>query len=320
MNKLITRLLALALLAMAATANAQYPAKPIRMIVTYPPGGGADTMARIIAPKLSERLGQQVVVENKAGASGQIGADLVAKSPADGYTILLDATAYSVNPSLYPKLPYDPLKDFAPITILIRVPNILVVAPGFAPKSVQELVALAKSKPGQLSYASSGNGSAQHLAAELFKVGAGVDIVHIPYKGGAPAIADVMGGQVPMFFGNMSSALPHVKSGRVRALALTGGKRSANVPELPTIAESGVPGYEVYEWNGLFAPAGTPGAIVNRLQSEITRIVQLPDVSEKLAALGAEAVANTPQEAAAFVKAEIAKWAMVVKQANIKAE
>ena len=320
MNNLITRLLALALLVMAAGANAQYPAKPIRMIVTYPPGGGADTMARIIAPKLSERLGQQVVVENKAGASGQIGADLVAKSPADGYTILLDATAYSVNPSLYPKLPYDPIKDFAPITILVRVPNILVVTPGFAPKSVQELVALAKSKPGQLSYASSGNGSAQHLAAELFKVGAGVDIVHIPYKGGAPAIADVMGGQVPMFFGNMSSALPHVKSGRVRALAVTGGKRSANVPDLPTIAESGVPGYEVYEWNGVFAPAGTPAAIVNRLQAEIARIMHLPEVSEKLAALGAEAVANTPQEAAAFVKAEIAKWTMVVKQANIKAE
>ena len=320
MNNLITRLLALALLVMAAGANAQYPAKPIRMIVTYPPGGGADTMARIIAPKLSERLGQQVVVENKAGASGQIGADLVAKSPADGYTILLDATAYSVNPSLYPKLPYDPIKDFAPITILVRVPNILVVTPGFAPKSVQELIALAKSKPGQLSYASSGNGSAQHLAAELFKVGAGVDIVHIPYKGGGPALADVMGGQVPMFFGNMSSALPHVKSGRVRALAVTGGKRSANVPDLPTIAESGVPGYEVYEWNGVFAPAGTPAAIVNRLQAEIARIMHLPEVSEKLAALGAEAVANTPQEAAAFVKAEIAKWTMVVKQANIKAE
>ena len=320
MNNLITRLLALALLAMAAAAGAQYPAKPIRMIVTYPPGGGADTMARIIAPKLSERLGQQVLVENKAGASGQIGADLVAKSAADGYTILLDATAYSVNPSLYPKLPYDPLKDFAPITILIRVPNILVVTPGFAPKSVQELIALAKAKPGQLSYASSGNGSAQHLAAELFKVGAGVDMVHIPYKGGAPAIADVMGGQVPIFFGNMSSALPHVKSGRVRALAVTGSKRSANVPELPTVAESGVPGYEVYEWNGLFAPAGTPAAVINRLQSEIARIVHLPDVAEKLAALGAEAVANTPQEAAVFLKAEIAKWAMVVKQANIKVE
>ena len=320
MNNLISRLLALLLLVMAAGANAQYPAKPIRMIVTYPPGGGADTMARIIAPKLSERLGQQVVVENKAGASGQIGADLVAKAPADGYTILLDATAYSVNPSLYPKLPYDPIKDFAPITILIRVPNILVVTSGFAPKSVQELIALAKSKSGQLSYASSGNGSAQHLAAELFKVGAGVDIVHIPYKGGAPAIADVMGGQVPMFFGNMSSALPHVKSGRVRALAVTGGKRSANVPELPTIAESGVPGYEVYEWNGLFAPAGTPAAIIARLQSEIARIVQLPDVSEKLAALGAEAGAYTPPEAAGFLNAEIAMWAMVVKQANIKVE
>lgn len=314
------RLLAPLLLAVAATASAQYPVKPIRLIVTYPPGGGADTMARIIAPKLSERLGQQVVVENKAGASGQIGADLVAKSAADGYTILLDATAYSVNPSLFPKLPYDPQKDFAPITILIRVPNILVVTPGFAPKSVAELIALAKAKPGQLSYASSGNGSAQHLAAELFKAGAGVDIVHIPYKGGAPAIADVMGGQVPIFFGNMSSALPHVKSGRVRALAVTGSKRSANVPELPTVAESGVPGYEVYEWNGLFAPAGTPPAVVTRLQTEVARIMQLPDVSEKLAALGADVVANTPQEAALFLQAEIAKWAAVVKRANIKAE
>jgi tripartite-type tricarboxylate transporter receptor subunit TctC len=316
----MSRLLALVLFVLAAGASAQYPAKPIRLIVTYPPGGGADTMARIIAPRLAERLGQQVLVENKAGASGQIGADLVAKSAADGYTILFDATAFSVNPSLYPKLPYDTMKDFAPITILIRVPNILVVTPGFAPKSVQELVALAKAKPGQLSYASSGSGSAQHLAAELFKVGTGTDIVHIPYKGGAPAIADVMGGQVPMFFSNMSSSLPHVRSGRVRALAVTGSKRSANAPELPTIAESGVPGYEVYEWNGLFAPAGTPAAIVNRLQAEIAMIVRLPEVSEKLAALGAEAVANTPQEATAFLKAEIAKWATVVKHANIKAE
>jgi tripartite-type tricarboxylate transporter receptor subunit TctC len=244
----------------------------------------------------------------------------VAKSAADGYTILFDATAFSVNPGLFPRLPYDTVKDFAPITILIRVPNILVVTPGFAPKSVAELIALAKAKPGQLSYASSGSGSAQHLAAELFKAGTGTDIVHIPYKGGAPAIADVMGGQVPIFFSNMSSSLPHVKSGRVRALAVTGSKRSANVPELPTIAESGVPGYEVYEWNGLFAPAGTPPAVINRLQSEIAKIMQAPDVKEKLAALGAEAVANTPQEAAVFLKAEIEKWAMVVKRANIKAE
>ena len=217
-------------------------------------------------------------------------------------------------------MPFDPLKDLTPITILIRVPNILVVTPGFAPKSVQELIELAKSKPGGLSYASSGSGSAQHLAAELFKEGTGTDIVHIPYKGGAPAIADVMGAQVPIFFGNMSSALPHVKSGKVRALAVTGAKRSANVPELPTIAESGVPGYEVYEWNGLFAPAGTSAAIVNRLQAEIAKVVVLPEVKEKLAALGAEAVVNTPQEAAAFIRAEIAKWAAVVKRANIKAE
>ncbi len=320
MKRLLIRLLALALSGIAATGYAQYPSKPIKMIVTYPPGGGADTMARIIAPRLTESLGQPIIIENRAGASGQIGADLVAKSAPDGYTIMLDATAYSVNPSLYPKMPYDPLKDLTPITILVRVPNILVVSPGFAPKSVQELIALAKSKPGELSYASSGNGSAQHLAAELFKAGTGTDIVHIPYKGGAPAIADVMGGQVPIFFGNMSSALPHVKAGKVRALAVTGNKRSANVPELPTIAESGVPGYEVYEWNGLFAPAGTPVAIINRLQAEIARIVQLPDVKEKLAGLGAEAVANTPQEAAAFIKAEIAKWAVVVKRANIKVE
>lgn len=320
MKRLLIRLLALALSGIAATGYAQYPSKPIKMIVTYPPGGGADTMARIIAPRLTESLGQPIVIENRAGASGQIGADLVAKSAPDGYTIMLDATAYSVNPSLYPKMPYDPLKDLTPITILVRVPNVLVVSPGFAPKSVQELIALAKSKPGELSYASSGNGSAQHLAAELFKEGTGTDIVHIPYKGGAPAIADVMGGQVPIFFGNMSSALPHVKAGKVRALAVTGNRRSANVPELPTIAESGVPGYEVYEWNGLFAPAGTPVAIINRLQAEIARIVQLPDVKEKLAGLGAEAVANTPQEAAAFIKAEIAKWAAVVKRANIKVE
>jgi len=320
MNNLITRLLAPALLAMAAAAGAQYPAKPIRMIVTYPPGGGADTMARIIAPKLSERLGQQVVVENKAGASGQIGADLVAKSPADGYTILLDATAYSVNPSLYPKLPYDPIKDFAPVTVLVRVPNILVVTPGFAPKSVQELVALAKSKPGQLSYASSGNGSAQHLAAELFKVGAGVDIVHIPYKGGAPAIQDLLGGQVDASFQNVNAVIQHIAAGKLRAVAITGDKRSAVLPGVPTLAESGVKGVDVYSWQGIAAPKGLPADIKARLHAALVAALNDAQVKADFAKIGIEVVANTPEQFAAFQQAEFARWKSVIETRKITAD
>ncbi len=313
--------LAAALVAAGSAAWAQaYPTKPIKLIVTYPPAGGADTMARLMAAKLTESLGQPVVVENRPGASGQIGADAVARAAPDGYTLMLDASSYSVNPSLYPKLPYDPNKAFAPITLLAQFPNMLVVTPSFPANSVKELVAMAKAKPGTISYASSGNGSAQHLAAELFKQQAGIDIMHVPYKGGGPALTDVMAGQVPVFFANMASGLGHVKGGKLKALAMTGSKRSPSMPDLPTMAESGVPAYEVYEWNAVFAPAGTPPQIVNQLYEHIAKALALKDVRERIDALGGEIVASNPRDTEKFLGAQIAKWAKVVKQGNIKVE
>ena len=312
---------ALAVVLVSGVAFAQtWPTKPIRLVVTYPPGGGADTVARLIAPRMSETLGQPVVVENKPGASGTIAADFVAKSPPDGYTLMLDASSYAVNPSLYPKLPYDPQKAFTPVALLALFPNMLVVNPGVPASSVKELVALAKAKPGTLSYASSGNGSAQHLAAALFVLQTGVDMVHVPYKGGGPAMTDVMGGQVPVFFANMASGLPHVKSGKLKALASTGAKRSPNMPDLPTVAESGVAGYEVYEWNAVFAPAGTPPEIVSRLNAAIVKALENPEVRERIAALGGEVATGSPQDADRFLREQTAKWSRVVREAKIKVD
>jgi tripartite-type tricarboxylate transporter receptor subunit TctC len=297
-----------------------YPAKAIRLIVTYPPGGGADTMARLLSPKLGEALGQPVVVENRAGASGTIAADLVAKSSPDGYTLMLDAANFAVNPSLYPKLPYDPAKAFAPVTLLVLFPNMVVVNPAFPVSSIRQLIEKIKAEPGKIAFASSGNGSAQHLAAELFRQRAGLDMVHVPYKGGGPALIDVMGGQVPLYFGNMASALPHVKNGKLKALAITGAKRSPAAPDLPTVAESGMPGYQVYEWNAIFAPAGTPAPVVNRLQSEFAKALALPDIKERIAALGGEIVASSPGDTAAWLREQTASWAKVVREGNIKVE
>jgi tripartite-type tricarboxylate transporter receptor subunit TctC len=279
-----------------------YPSRPIRLIVTYPAGGGADAMARLISPKLGEALGQPVLVENRGGASGTIAADLVAISAPDGYTLMLDATNYAVNPSLYAKLPYDPEKAFAPVTLLALFPNVVVVHPSFPVNSIAQLIEKIKAEPGKIAFASSGNGSAQHLAGELFRQRAGLDMVHVPYKGGGPALIDVMGGQVPLYFGNMASALPHVKNGKLKALAITGAKRSPAAPELPTVAESGMPGYQVYEWNAIFAPAGTPNAIVNRLQAEIAKVVKLPEVRGRMLALGGEIVASSPADLGAWVR------------------
>ena len=301
-------------------AAAQWPAKPVRIVVSYPAGGGADITARLLAPRLSEALKQQVVVENRGGAGGAIGGDAVAKSAPDGYTFLLDAANHAVNPSLQTKLPFDTLKDLAPVSLLVQVPNVLVVNPSFPANSVRELIVLVKAKPGAYSFASSGNGSAQHLAAELFKSQAGLFMVHIPYRGGAPAIVDVIAGQIPMFFGNLASALPHVKSSKVKALAVTGRTRSPAMPQLPTIAESGLPGYEVYEWNALFAPAGTPPDIIERVQREIVRALAVPEVRERLASLGAEPVGSTPAELEKFRRAEMDKWAAIIKRAGIKSE
>lgn len=308
-------------LALAGGARAQsYPSKPVRLVVPYSPGGGADTTARLIAPKLQEALGETVVVENRPGAGGVIGDETVAKAAPDGHTLLIGAFAHAVNPSLLPKMPFRTPEDFAPISLLVTVPELLVITPSHPAKSVAELVAIAKAQPGKLFYASSGNGSAQHLAAELFKLRTGIDIGHVPYKGGGLAVADVAAGHVPFYFGNMSAALPQARANRVRALAVTSAERSPAAPDVPTIAEAGVKDCEISEWNALLAPAGTPAAVLTRLHAEVAKIMRLPDIKEKFADLGATAIGSTPAELASFLRAEMAKWAEVVKAANIKIE
>jgi tripartite-type tricarboxylate transporter receptor subunit TctC len=307
--------------ALAHTAFAQgFPSKPIRIVVTYPPGGGADLMARLVAPKMSELLGQPVVVENKPGASGQIGATEVARAAPDGYTLLLDASSYAVNPSLYGKLPYEPTKAFTPIAVLALFPNVLVVTPSFPVHDVKELIAQAKAKPGSIAFASSGNGSAQHLSGELFRQKTGVEMTHIPYKGGGPAMNDVMGGQVPTFFANMASSLPQIKAGKLRALAITGARRSPALPEVPTMAEAGVPGYEVYEWNAIFAPAGTPPAVLSRLADAIAKAAQSPEFRERVSSLGGELTGYGPAEADRFVREQMDLWGKVVREGKIRVE
>ncbi len=302
-------------------ARAQsFPSKPIRLVVPYSAGGGADTTARLIAPKLQEALGQTIVVDNKPGAGGMIGDEIVAKATPDGHTLLIGAFAHAVNPSLFAKMAFRTPEDFAPVSLLVTVPELLVITPSHPAKTVAELVALAKAQPGKLAYASSGNGSAQHLAAELFKMRTGTDIQHVPYKGGALAVADVAAGHVPFYFGNMSSALPQVRGGRVRALAVTSAGRSPAAPDVLTIAEAGVKDCEISEWNALIAPAGTPPQVIARLNAEVARIMRLEEIKAKFADLGADAVGSTPDELAAFLRAEMTKWAEVVKTANIKAE
>jgi tripartite-type tricarboxylate transporter receptor subunit TctC len=314
-------LLGTAIFAASGHARAQsFPSKPVRIVVPYPPGGGADTTARLIGPKLQEALGETVVVDNRPGAGGMIGDDTVAKAPPDGHTLLIGAFAHAVNPALYPKMPFKTPDDFAPISLLVTVPELLVVTPSFPAKSVAELVAMAKAEPGKLLYASSGNGTAQHLAAELFRLRTGIDIGHVPYKGGSLAVADVAAGHVPFYFGNMTAALPQARAGRVRALAVTSAERSAAAPDVPTIAEAGVKDCEISEWNGLLAPAGTPPAVIARLHEEMAKIMRMPDIREKFADLGATPIGSTPQELAAFIRAEMTKWAEVVKAANIKIE
>jgi tripartite-type tricarboxylate transporter receptor subunit TctC len=315
------KILLAALLVAPALAVAQaFPSKPIRLVVSYPAGGGADMMARLVAPKMAEVLGQPVVVENKAGASGQIAAGEVARAAPDGHTLMLDAMNYAVNPSLYPKLPYDPAKAFTPVSVLVLFPNVMVVTPSFAAKDVKEVVAAAKAKPGSIAFASSGNGSAQHLSGELFRQKAGVDVTHIPYKGGGPALNDVIGGQVPLFFANMASGLPHVKGGKLRALAVTSGKRSPALPDAPTMAEAGVPGYEVYEWNAIFAPAGTPAPVVQKIADAIAKALQEPLVRERILSLGGEITSYGPAESARFVREQTELWGSVVRAANIKVD
>jgi tripartite-type tricarboxylate transporter receptor subunit TctC len=308
---------ALLVTAMSAAAQA-WPAKPVKMIVTYPPGGTVDVVARVIAPKLSARLGQPVVIDNRAGAGGAIGGDLVAKSPADGYTIMLDASNHSQNPALRSKMPFDTLRDLAPVSLLVRVPNVLVVNPSATITGVKDLIAQAKAKPEHVNYASSGNGSAQHLSAELFSAMAGVRMTHVAYKGGGPALTDVMAGQVPVFFASLASSLQYIQSGKLRALAVTGKARSPVMPQIPTVAESGLAGYEVYEWNGVFVPAGTPAAVVDRLSKELAAVVRDPEVRARLEGMGAEVIGSNPAELDAFRRAEIAKWTQVAKTNKIE--
>ncbi|MEO8120140.1 MAG: tripartite tricarboxylate transporter substrate binding protein [Rhodoferax sp.] len=297
-----------------------WPTKPIILVVTYPPGGGADTMARLLAPKLGEALGQTVVVENKPGASGQIGATAVARAAPDGYTLMLDASSFAVNPALYAKIPYDTDKAFRPIGVVALFPNVLLVNAQFPARSVAELVTAAKARPDAVAYASSGNGSAQHLAGALFESAAKVEMAHIPYKGGGPALNDVVGGQVPVFFGNLASTLGHIQGGKLRALAVTSAKRSPILPDVPTLAEAGIQGAEVYEWNVLLAPAGTPEVVVGKLSAALQKTLESPDIKARIAQLGGEIQKGNPDAAQSFVRQQMALWARVVKARGIALE
>jgi tripartite-type tricarboxylate transporter receptor subunit TctC len=308
----------LALLLAGLPASAQtWPAKPVRLVVSYPPGGTVDAVARIVAPRLSARLGQPVVIDNRGGAGGAIGGDLVAKSAPDGYTVMLDASNHAQNPALR-KMPFDTLRDLAPVSLLVRVPNVLVVNPSAPMKSVGDLIAQAKAKPGGINYASSGNGSAQHLAGELFASMAGVQMTHVAYKGGGPALTDVMSGHVPVFFASLASSLPFIQGGKLRALAVTGKTHAPALPQLPTVAEAGLPGYEVYEWNGVFVPAGTPAPVVERLSKEFAATLKNPEVRTRLEALGAEVIGSSPAELESFRRAEITKWTRLAKDNKIQ--
>ena len=314
-------LLAMALLAGPHLALAQWPAKPLRIVVPFPPGGGTDIGTRILAQKLQEAWGQAVVVENKPGAAGIVGTELTAKSAPDGYTLMMgNIGTHAINVSLYKQLSYDPVKDFAPVSMVADLPLLLLVHPSVPAKSVQELIQLARSQPGKLNFSSSGAGGSMHVAAELFKSMAGVDMVHIPYKGGAPAVADLISGQVPLSFATVLETIQFVKAGKVRALAVTNNRRSVALPDLPTISEAGLPGYQSISWLALFAPAGTPKEIVNKASAETVRILKLPDVRERLLAQGAEPIGSTPGELAAILAQDIAKYARVIKESGYKPE
>jgi tripartite-type tricarboxylate transporter receptor subunit TctC len=299
--------------------SASYPSRPIRVIVPFAPGGGLDISTRLIAQKLTEKWGQNIVVDSRPGAATVVGSDIAAKAAPDGYTLLMITTTFAINPGLYPKLPYNPGKDFAPVTQLNFQPNVVVVTPSFAARSVKDLIGLAKAKPGALTFATPGAGSAPHLSAEMFQRAAGVSMIHVPYKGIPPAVTDVLGGRVTMLFTTTISAAPHIKSGKLRAVAITSAKRQASMPDVPTIGET-IPGYRAEAFQGMVAPAGVPQAIVGKIASEVARIVKLPEISQRFQLDGAEAVGSTPKEFAAFLKAEMQKWSKVIKDAGIKPE
>ena len=313
---------AIALAALTGTAFSQdaavkYPSRPIRVIVPFAPGGGLDITTRMIAQKLTEQWGQNIVVDTRPGAATIVGTEIASKAPADGYTLLMITTTFAINPGLRSKLPYDPLKDFTPVTQLNSQPNVIVVAPSFAGKTVKDLIALAKAKPGELTFASPGAGSAPHLSAEMFQRAAGISMIHVPYKGIPPAVTDVLGGRVTMLFTTTISAAPHIKAGKLRAVAITSAKRQASMPDVPTVGET-IPGYRAEAFQGMVAPAGVPQAIVNKVSAEVVRIVRLPEVTQRFQLDGAEAVGSTPQEFAAFLKSEMQKWSTVIRDAGIK--
>ena len=302
-------------------AHAQtYPTKPVRIVVGFPPGGATDVVARTISQKLGEALGQPVIVDNRAGAASNIGAELVANAPKDGHTLFMGTVSTSVNPSLYKKLAYDPLRDFAPVTQVTGTPFVFVVHPSLPARSVKEFIALARTRPGELNYGSAGSGSGAHLFVEMFGAMARVKLQHVPYKGAAPATTAIMSGETIFMFENIVTMLPLARAGKLRALAVTTATRSAAAPEIPTIAEAGVPGYDANAWFGIFAPTGTPQAVIDRLNAEIVKIVKLPETRDRFLALGAEPAGSTAEEFGAFFRNEVAKWAKVVKESGARVE
>jgi tripartite-type tricarboxylate transporter receptor subunit TctC len=308
-------------LACVPAAGQNYPVKPIRLIVPYPPGGPTDLVGRSIGQKLTEAWGQQVIVENRAGAASAVGTEVAARAPADGYTLLLGTSAgFSINPALGGKLPYDAERDFAPITLLVINPQILVVHPSMPVHTVKMLVALAKSRPGQINYASVGNASPQHLGMEMLKSMTGIDMVHVPYKGTAPAVTDILAGNVSLMFNSMPSVLPQARSGRLRGLAVSSARRSAAAPDIPTVAEAGVPGFDYVTWYGLFAPAGTPREIVNRLNAQVAKMLAEPELAKRFASQGAEPLSNSPDQLAQYRRAEYERWRKLIAEMKLKVE
>jgi tripartite-type tricarboxylate transporter receptor subunit TctC len=295
-----------------------FPTRPVRVIIPFAVGGSTDVVFRILAPRLSENLGQQVVIDNRPGGAATIGMDMVAKSPPDGYTLGVANLSFGANPFLLGKMPFDTEKDLAPVSLVTLVPMVLSVHPSVPARSVKALIALAKARPGSLNYGSAGNAGANHLATELFKYMTGIDIVHVPYKGGGPAVVSIVGGETAILFATIPSAVQHFKSGRLIGLGVSTLKRDPALPDIPTIAEAGVPGYEVYEWQGVVAPAGTPATIINRLHQEIAKTLAFPDVRERISGVGAHVVGGSPEELAAFIRKELSTWSKVVKTAGIR--
>ena len=320
-NKYLQYIFGMAMWGSAIGALAQqYPTRPIRFIAPYVPGGGVDFVSRVIATKLSETIGQQVIVENRPGGGTNIGSELVASAAPDGYTLLIGGVPNTVNQFLFKKLPYHVEKDFAPVTQTTTAPNLLAVHPSLPVRSVKDLIALAKTRKGELTFASAGIGSSNHLSGELFRVMAGVDVVHVPYKGGGAAVVDLLAGHVSMYFGTTPSTVPHVRTGKLRALAVTTLKRSRAAPDIPTMAETALPGFDNSAWHGLLAPAATPPAVIDKLHVDVTRVLRLPEIIERMAAQGVDVIAGTPAELAAFIKQDLAKYGALVKSAGLRIE